>query len=148
MLLVEIFILLVLISTASSLRGLPKWLSEIRSTRRGALQKTDIDFQPANKRVFADVGSRFQDVAKAEAIEIQYKCKKGECGTCEIKVDGKWTKACQLTIPALPKGDILRVSIPPVKEKVVSKAPAKFFSPASFVEGVVNNGLGVRHFTL
>jgi ferredoxin len=145
MLLIRVFVLTVLICTTYSYYRTPKWLSKARTSFHEALQKTEIDFQPANKRVSADVGSRFQDIAKAEGIDVQYKCKKGECGTCEIKVDGKWMKACQLTVPALAKGDILRVSIPPAKEKAPSKTPAKFFSPASFVEGVVNNGLGVSH---
>lgn len=32
---------------------------------------------------------------------IPYKCKKGECGTCDVLIDGKWVHACQTTIPSM-----------------------------------------------
>ena len=110
-----------------------------------AVGKTEIVFSPGNKIISANVGDKFENVAKNAGVDIKYKCKKGECGTCEIKIDGKWTKSCQFTVPAVPKGENLRVTIPPAKNggKDEKKKPAAFFSPASFLEGVVNNGLGV-----
>lgn len=116
-----------------------------RTTSTYAISKTEIEFQPSNKKITADVGDRFEDVAKRAGVEIQFKCKKGECGTCEIKVDGKWTRTCQLTVPALSKGETLRVLVPPAKAG--AKKPSTFFSPASFLEGVVNNGLGVSFYS-
>lgn len=107
---------------------------------------TQIVFTPGNKEVTARVGDRMEDVAKAAGMDVQYKCKKGECGTCEVRVNGKWTKACQLTIPTIPKGEVMRVSVTPAtaRENAQLKTAAKFFSPQSFVEGFINNALGVR----
>lgn len=96
--------------------------------------------------VQAKKGDSLSAVAEAAGVEIKYKCKKGECGTCEVNVGGKWVKACQTSIDALPKGvEALQITVKDI-QKAPEKAPSKFFSPASFVEGVVNNGLGVVGF--
>jgi aerobic-type carbon monoxide dehydrogenase small subunit (CoxS/CutS family) len=91
------------------------------------------------------VGEKLSIVAENAGIPITYKCKKGECGTCQVMIDGKWVKACQHTI-AMPENPsaILQINVTSKKEE--RKKPAKFFSPASFVEGVINNGLGVVGF--
>ena len=75
---------------------------------------------------------------------IKYKCKKGECGTCRIMVDGKWIRACQTDVPSMPKGEAYGVFCRELSTK--SKKSSGFFSPQSFVDGVVNNGLGVVGF--
>ena len=105
-------------------------------------QPVEIEFLPSKVKVSAHVGDSLEEVAKNAGVEINYKCKKGECGTCEVKVDGKWIRACQGTVPAPSFGYQLRVSMRPAK---VGK-PSEFFSPKSFAEGVVNNGLGVVGF--
>ncbi len=56
-----------------------------------------IEFQPANKTVSAIIGDEISEVALANEVEIPYQCRKGECGTCLINMDGKWVKACQVT---------------------------------------------------
>ena len=33
-------------------------------------------------------------VAAQAGQYIKYKCRKGECGTCEVRVDGKWIRTC------------------------------------------------------
>ena len=101
-----------------------------------------VEFQPANLIVSAQVGDKLSDVAANAKIPINYKCKKGECGTCQVFVDGKWIKTCQTTIPPVSAGSNYVVTVKPFKEK------AKFFSPQSFLDGVVNNGLGVVGFVL
>jgi len=42
---------------------------------------------------------------------IPYKCKKGECGTCDVLINGKWVHACQTTIPLMAKGEVFQVNI-------------------------------------
>ena len=83
----------------------------------------------------AAIGAALSDVAKNANVEIQYKCKKGECGTCEVNIGGKWVKACQTTITST---DALQITIRPV----VKKKPA-FFSPQSLADGFNNNVLGM-----
>jgi ferredoxin len=106
--------------------------------------QTAIEFTPANKWVLADVGTPLADVAQQTGVHIPFKCKKGECGTCEVRVDGKWTRACQTTVPPVGRGEVLRVRVPPASATAAAKPPSAFFSPKSILEGVVNNGLGVR----
>ena len=55
-----------------------------------------IEFQPANKTVSAIIGDDISEVALANEVDIPYQCRKGECGTCLINMDGKWVKACQV----------------------------------------------------
>ena len=106
----------------------------------------NVEFLPSKTIVQAKKGDALAAVAEKAGVEIKFKCKKGECGTCEVNMNGKWVKACQTTVPSLSAGDTA-VTIT-VKEiiKAPEKAPSKFFSPKSFVEGVVNNGLGVVGF--
>ena len=33
-------------------------------------------------------------VAAQSGQYIKYQCKKGQCGTCEVRVDGKWIRTC------------------------------------------------------
>lgn len=101
---------------------------------------TKIEFLPAKVCTQARVGQPLSEVAVAAGIQINYKCKKGECGTCEVNINGKWVKACQETIPSLAQGESLTVTLREAKKA------SKFFSPASFVEGVINNGVGVVGF--
>ena len=74
-------------------------------------------------------------------MPIAYQCRKGECGTCKVNMNGKWVKTCQTRIPAMASNEELVVIVKKIKKK-----PAKFFSPKSFAEGVFNNGLGVVGF--
>ena len=60
-----------------------------------------IEFQPANKTVSAIIGDDISEVALANEVDIPYQCRKGECGTCLINMDGKWVKACQVLTNSL-----------------------------------------------
>lgn len=94
-----------------------------------------------SKVINAEIGAELSVVAEAADIPIAYQCRKGECGTCEVNMNGKWVRTCQTQIPAMSKDEDLVVIVKKVKKK-----PAKFFSPKSFAEGVFNNGLGVVGF--
>jgi len=100
--------------------------------------------------VQAKVGDTFESVAKAAGMPgPAYDCRKGECGTCEAKVDGKWVKTCQMTIPSIPRGEIMRVTVRPAGAvEEVEEKKVEFFSPKSFLDGVWNNGLGVIGFVM
>ncbi|CAJ1387742.1 unnamed protein product, partial [Effrenium voratum] len=74
-----------------------------------------------------------------------YKCKKGKCKTCAVNIDGKWVCACQTKIKAQAPGQHFEVKVRPVLE-TEKKHNAAFFTPKSFLEGVVNNGLGMVGF--
>jgi len=102
--------------------------------------EVQVEFQPANVFITAKVGDPLSIVAEKANVPINYKCKKGECGTCQVFVQGKWIKTCQTTIPPTTPGTNYAVTVKPFKEK------AKFFSPQSFLDGVINNGLGVVGF--
>ena len=69
---------------------------------------------------------------------IQYGCGKGECGTCECMMNGKWVRPCIATA-----GDLI-VQVKAVKSKSVSSG--KFFSIRSFLMGFWNNFLGMIGF--
>ena len=66
--------------------------------------------------------------AQAGAV-IPYKCKKGECGTCKVMIDGHWTQACQTKIPALGKGEVFQVNIREVGFDEVTLGRARISSP-------------------
>ena len=91
--------------------------------------------------VNAEIGAELSEVAEEANIPIAYQCRKGECGTCEVNLNGKWVRTCQTQVPAMSKNEDLVVIVKKIKKK-----PAKFFSPKSFAEGVFNNGLGVAGF--
>ena len=52
------------------------------------------------KSIRAVPGQRVSQVAAAARVKITYSCKQGDCGTCEIMMNGRMIKACQATIPA------------------------------------------------
>ena len=95
------------------------------------------------QQIKATVGAALPEVFAQNNININYKCKKGECGTCEVKIDGQWVRTCQAVVEPLPVG---KTDPPQILIKKFRKKPAKFFSPKSFAEGVFNNGLGVVGF--
>jgi ferredoxin len=107
-------------------------------------ETTNIIFKPQDAEqveAVAKIGAPLEVTAEEANVQINYKCKKGECGTCEVMINGRWERACQTTIPSLPPGEEMVIVVPKNKKK-----NAGFFTPASFVEGVVNNGLGVVGF--
>jgi|EP01083_Nonionella_stella_P242349 ferredoxin len=52
------------------------------------------------KKVKAIVGQKVSIVAAQSRVKISYNCKAGDCGTCNVKMNGRTVKACQMIIPA------------------------------------------------
>mmetsp|Transcript_26887 Transcript_26887/g.35078 ORF Transcript_26887/g.35078 Transcript_26887/m.35078 type:complete len:141 (+) Transcript_26887:99-521(+) len=51
------------------------------------------------KPVKAVANQKVSQVLAAARTKVTYSCKKGDCGTCEIQMDGRIVKACQAKIP-------------------------------------------------
>eukprot|EP00967_Tisochrysis_lutea_P139153 scaffold252322_cov40-Tisochrysis_lutea.AAC.1 len=100
------------------------------------------------------------DVAAQAGQYIKYKCRKGECGTCAVRVDGQWIKTCSVSIPFVPEGESyeVRAHITLGSNALGSEGvfvrgtmvkPSKssrFFSFKSFIAGFRNNFLGMVGF--
>ena len=67
-----------------------------------------IGTKKANVKAIA--GQKISMVANAARVPIKYNCKAGDCGTCEVNLDGKIVKACQAVIP-----DKKNIKIQPLK---------------------------------
>lgn len=90
-------------------------------------------------------GQPIRDVASQAGQYIQYGCGKGECGTCECMMNGKWVRPCIETVPATAEGaGDLVLQIKAVKAKATSSG--QFFSIKSFFMGFWNNILGMLGF--
>jgi len=87
-------------------------------------------------------GQPIRDVASQAGQYIQYGCGKGECGTCECMMNGKWVRPCVQTVPAnaLEEGELV-LQIKAIKSKTTSSGT--FFSIQSFFMGFWNNILGM-----
>lgn len=96
------------------------------------------------KTTMAIPGQPLRDVATQAGQFIKYGCGKGECGTCEALVDGKWIRPCSVAVPALAQGQEYVVQVKEVKSK--SKSSGKFYSVRSFFMGFYNNLLGMIGF--
>jgi hypothetical protein len=59
------------------------------------------------KKIKAIKGQKVSDVASQAGVDIKYSCKKGECRTCEVTINGKIVKACQSYLPSTPTVQIL-----------------------------------------
>merc|ERR1712008_335533 len=103
-------------------------------------------FQPQNVKTMAKIGQPLSDVASRANVFIRYKCRKGECKTCVVNIDGKWVSACQTKIPALAPGQEFGVRVRPVSDAHKNKEKAAFFSPASIADGFMNNAIGMLWF--
>lgn len=92
-------------------------------------------------------GQPIRDVASQAGQYIQYGCGKGECGTCECMMNGKWVRPCVETVPAsaadVNAGDLI-IQLKAVKAKAASSGT--FFSIRSFLMGFWNNLLGMLGF--
>ena len=98
----------------------------------------------ATKMTRAEVGTPLSEVASQADQFIRYKCKKGECGTCEVQVNGKWVRTCVATVPYV-ENNLFEVTVKPTMMKGQGKA-SKFYSLKSFVMGWYNNILGMVGF--
>merc|ERR550525_615393 len=110
------------------------------------LGDTPVVFQPQNVMTMARVGPPLSEVASQADVFIRYKCRKGECKTCVVNIDGKWVSACQTKIPPLAPGQEFGVRVRPVSDAHKNKEKAAFFSPASIADGFMNNAIGMLGF--
>merc|ERR1719453_2786196 len=78
-------------------------------------QQVEVEFFPSGKKVIAYLGQDIPLIAKAAKVDIKYKCKKGDCGTCKINFEGKIVKACQSSLPATSKKTKFTIGIIPSK---------------------------------
>jgi hypothetical protein len=97
------------------------------------------------KTTMATVGQPLRDVATQAGQYITYGCGKGECGTCECMMDGKWVRPCTTNIPGtLAPGHELVLTIKETKK--VAMSSGKFYSLRSFLMGFWNNLIGMIGF--
>jgi ferredoxin len=107
------------------------------------LGDTPVVFQPQNVMTMARVGQPLSEVAKQADVFIKYKCRKGECKTCAVNIDGKWVSACQQRIEPQAPGEHFAVRVRPVSEKEKRQEKVAFFSPESISDGFWNNAWGM-----
>merc|ERR1719401_462249 len=110
------------------------------------LGDTPVVFQPQNVMTMARVGQPLSEVASQADVFIRYKCRKGECKTCAVNIDGKWVSACQTKIEPQAPGQHFGVRVRPVTEAQKRKEKAAFFSPESIKDGFFNNAFGMFGF--
>jgi aerobic-type carbon monoxide dehydrogenase small subunit (CoxS/CutS family) len=77
-----------------------------------AKEPVEVRFLPANKTVKAYLGQNIGMIAKSARVEIRYKCREGDCGTCTIKFDGKKVKACVSSLPVVSREKVFTVEVP------------------------------------
>mmetsp|Transcript_28626 Transcript_28626/g.37505 ORF Transcript_28626/g.37505 Transcript_28626/m.37505 type:complete len:140 (+) Transcript_28626:67-486(+) len=68
-----------------------------------------VTFEPSKKSINAFPNQSLKNVARDAKVKISYNCEKGDCGTCEVMVNGKKVKACQTVIP---KAKSLTIKVP------------------------------------
>jgi len=103
-------------------------------------------FQPNNVMTMAKVGQPLSEVAANADVFIRYKCRKGQCKTCVVNIDGKWVSACQTKVPPKSPGEQFGVRVRAVSGAPKTEEKAAFFSPKSLVDGMSNNLLGMVGF--
>eukprot|EP00281_Chroomonas_sp_CCMP1168_P025537 CAMPEP_0206229010 /NCGR_PEP_ID=MMETSP0047_2-20121206/9468_1 /ASSEMBLY_ACC=CAM_ASM_000192 /TAXON_ID=195065 /ORGANISM="Chroomonas mesostigmatica_cf, Strain CCMP1168" /LENGTH=233 /DNA_ID=CAMNT_0053652279 /DNA_START=316 /DNA_END=1018 /DNA_ORIENTATION=+ len=95
-------------------------------------------------KTMAIVNQPLSEVAAQAGQMIKYKCKKGECGTCEVRIDGQWVRTCVAKVPNIEEGKQLDVF---VRESMAEiKMSSSFFSRSSFISGFQNNFWGMVGF--
>mmetsp|Transcript_128497 Transcript_128497/g.399838 ORF Transcript_128497/g.399838 Transcript_128497/m.399838 type:complete len:644 (-) Transcript_128497:339-2270(-) len=97
------------------------------------LGDTPVVFQPQNVMTMARVGQPLSEVATRADVFIRYKCRKGECKTCVVNIDGKWVSACQTKIPPQAPGQHfgVRVRPSPTPTRARRRPPSSRPSPSS-----------------
>jgi ferredoxin len=113
----------------------------------GLIGTVPVVFRQGNvtKTTMAIVGQPLRDVASQAGQYIKYGCGKGECGTCECMMNGKWVRPCSTNVPGtLAPGEELVLQIKKTTQKAMSSG--KFYSIRSFLFGFWNNILGMFAF--
>ena len=96
-------------------------------------------------RTSAAPGQPLSYVAAQAGQPIRYGCKKGECGTCECMMSGKWVRPCIEPVPDTVKpGEELIIVLKELRSKTTSSG--KFYSVKSFFMGFYNNFVGMFGF--
>jgi len=91
-------------------------------------------------------GQPIRDVASQAGQYIQYGCGKGECGTCECMMNGKWIRPCVESVPATDTTNGAQLVLT-IKAGTAKKTNSgTFFSIKSFLMGFWNNILGMLGF--
>lgn len=129
----------------------PKWtkkktLAEEVEAGLGLEGDVPVLFKQADeeRKTLAIVGQPLSAVAAQAGQPIRYGCKKGECGTCQVKCNGEWVRPCVAKIPSVAPGESYVLEVRAVKNK--STSSGKFFSVRSFIMGFVNNLVGMVGF--
>jgi len=92
----------------------------------------------------AMVGQPLSEVAAQSGQWIKYKCKKGQCGTCDVRIGGEWVHTCQHKIPYIADGETYEVFVRDTMKK--AKRSSRFYSFKSLIAGAKNNILGMVGF--
>lgn len=95
-------------------------------------------------KTVATAGQPLSSVAAQAGQVIRYKCRKGECGTCAVRIDGQWVRTCVARVPQLEAGKLYNITVRPSMAN--SKKSSAFFSFKSFIAGAKNNILGMVGF--
>ena len=48
----------------------------------------------------AVVDQKISQVCASARVKVSYNCQNGECGTCELKVNGRKARACVAKVPS------------------------------------------------
>eukprot|EP00636_Phaeomonas_parva_P001821 CAMPEP_0118887958 /NCGR_PEP_ID=MMETSP1163-20130328/25477_1 /TAXON_ID=124430 /ORGANISM="Phaeomonas parva, Strain CCMP2877" /LENGTH=114 /DNA_ID=CAMNT_0006826517 /DNA_START=27 /DNA_END=371 /DNA_ORIENTATION=- len=67
-------------------------------------KQVEVTWENNGKTVTANQGEPIANVARRAGVKIKYDCKKGRCGSCEVRLNGRASaKVCQgATIPFGP----------------------------------------------
>ena len=112
----------------------------------GLIGNIPVTFTQGNETLstMAIVGQPLSEVAAQCGQYIKYKCRKGECGTCEVRIDGQWTRTCVTKVPPVGKGETYEVH---VRGSMIKTAKSsRFYSFKSILAGFRNNLLGMVGF--
>jgi len=113
----------------------------------GLIGSVAVEFTQAgeSKVTMALPGQGLSQVAIQAGQIIKYQCRKGECGTCEVTINGEKVRTCMAKVPTnLPEGENYVVEVPIGKVRV--KKQSAFFSIRSFLDGFKNNVKGFIGF--
>ena len=112
----------------------------------GRSSTIEVEFLLPNKEkkvVKGVVGQPLSEIAALAEVDIKFKCRKGECSTCLVNINGQWVQACQTTVGSekmsvkIRDGPITKLNVKEEEKK------AAFFSPKSLADGFNNNVLGM-----
>ena len=85
-----------IITTSTSKTAINLFGKKATESSSGTTNSPTINGKP----VKAKVGEKVSAVANRAKVKITYSCRKGDCGTCELMMNGMIVKACQAKITA------------------------------------------------